>query len=341
MLAQLHADAATACSPAGSVSAQPYRLRIHWPDAVQETEDPYAFGPVLGDMDLHLFSEGTHWELAERFGVGRHDASTASTGVRFAVWAPNARRVSVVGDFNTWDGRRHPMRLRHDAGVWEMFMPRLDAGERYKYEIVGAGRRRAAAESRSAGARHRTAAGHRLGRAPQPSTFAGATPTGWQRAPTRRRRRADLHLEVHAASWLRPEDDQTARSTGIALAERLIPYVDGSRLHPYRADADHGASVRRLLGLSAAVAIRAQRPLRQRRTTSRISSIAAIAPASASSSTGCRRTFPTDAHGLARFDGTALYEHADPREGFHHDWNTCIYNLGRREVQGFLIASAL
>src|SRR5438067_5837028 len=112
-----------------------YRLRIHWPGGVmEESEDPYAFGPVLGEMDLHLFAEGTHWRLAEKFGAVpiRHEAVE---GVSFAVWAPNARRVSVVGDFNAWDGRRHPMRRRYEAGVWEIFIPRLRIGEIYKYEI--------------------------------------------------------------------------------------------------------------------------------------------------------------------------------------------------------------
>ncbi len=97
--------------------ARPYSFRIYWHDAVQDTEDPYAFAPILGDVDLHLFSEGAHWNLAERFGTAV-DRIGGVEGVRFAVWAPNARRVSVVGDFNGWDGRRHPMRLRHDAGVW-------------------------------------------------------------------------------------------------------------------------------------------------------------------------------------------------------------------------------
>src|SRR4051812_1756110 len=100
-----------------------YRLRIHWPGGVvQESEDPYAFGPVLGEMDLHLFSEGAHWKLGEKFGA-KPLIHEDVPGVSFAVWAPNARRVSLVGDFNAWDGRRHPMRLRHEAGVWEIFIP--------------------------------------------------------------------------------------------------------------------------------------------------------------------------------------------------------------------------
>ena len=113
---------------AGRVAAPvPYLLRIYWPGAVQETEDPYSFGLLLGELDLHLFAQGSHWQLAERLGAAGTRLDDVE-GVRFAVWAPNARRVSVVGDFNAWDGRRHPMRLRHQAGVWELFVPRLTAG---------------------------------------------------------------------------------------------------------------------------------------------------------------------------------------------------------------------
>ena len=137
LLAHLAPSAAHAGVFAGPMPDDgPYVLRIHWPGGVQETEDPYAFGLALSDLDLHLFSEGSHWDLAHRFG-SNVTTMDGVEGVRFAVWAPNARRVSVVGDFNAWDGRRHTMRLRHSAGVWELFVPRLRAGERYKYEIVG------------------------------------------------------------------------------------------------------------------------------------------------------------------------------------------------------------
>ena len=116
---------------------EPYRLHIHWSGGVQETEDPYAFGLLLGDLDLHLFNEGSHFELA--FCLGSQAMTIDNIrGVRFAVWAPNARVVSVVGDFNHWDQRRHPMRLRYGAGVWELFVPRIGPGARYKYAIVAA-----------------------------------------------------------------------------------------------------------------------------------------------------------------------------------------------------------
>jgi 1,4-alpha-glucan branching enzyme len=117
----------------------PYLLRVTWPgDAVQETEDPYSFGALLGDMDLHLFSEGRHFKLAHALGANVMTVEGVR-GTRFAVWAPNAGRVAIVGDFNAWDARRHPMRLRHSAGVWELFVPRVVEGARYKFDIVGAG----------------------------------------------------------------------------------------------------------------------------------------------------------------------------------------------------------
>src|SRR5580658_9927797 len=115
-----------------------YRLRIYWPDAVQETEDPYAFGLLLGDVDLHLFNEGRHFELAHCLG-GQPLTIDGVSGVRFAVWAPNATRVAVVGDFNSWDRCRHPMRIRHGTGIWELFVPRVAPGSRYKYDILGSG----------------------------------------------------------------------------------------------------------------------------------------------------------------------------------------------------------
>jgi len=131
--------------------ADPYLLRIAWPGGVQETEDPYAFGLLLGDIDLHLFNEGRHFGLGETFGA---QAMTIEgvPGVRFAVWAPGARRIAVVGDFNAWDARRHPMRVRYPAGVWELFVPRLMPGERYKYDIIGPADR-AAARYRLSGGR--------------------------------------------------------------------------------------------------------------------------------------------------------------------------------------------
>ena len=320
-------------------SPAPYRLRIRWPDWVQEIEDPYAFGILLGDMDLYLFSEGAHWNLAGRMGAEAIEIDGVS-GTRFAVWAPNAKRVSVVGDFNIWDGRRHPMRLRHKAGIWELFVPRLGPGERYKYEIVDT---------------H----GHVLPQKADPLARATERPPAtasvvphpfhmrWNDAEWMRTR-AGRHAatapiaiyEVHAESWRRPDDNPGGILDWNALGERLIPYVRGLgfthiELLPIMEHPFGGSWGYQPLSLFAPSA-RFGEPNEFARFVdachrAKLGVILDWVPGH----------FPDDPHGLTRFDGTALYEHEDPREGVHKDWNTLIYNHGRREVQGFLIASAL
>ena len=316
----------------------PYVLRIDWGGVVQETEDPYSFGLMLGELDLHLFAEGAHWKLAERFG-----AQTATmdgvAGVAFSVWAPNARRVSVVGGFNTWDGRRHPMRLRVEGGVWELFVPRLKPGERYKFEVAGADGsliQRADPLARAAEKPPATASIV----APPPAH--AWTDSAWM-AERAARQAADAPIsvyEVHAGSWLRPEGDAEGVLDWDALAERLIPYA-----------ADLGFTHLELLPIMEHpfAGSWGYQPLGQFAPSSRFGppeGFARFVDACHGAGLGVildwvPAHFPTDIHGLAHFDGTALYEHADPREGFHQDWNTLIYNLGRREVQGFLISSAL
>ena len=319
-------------------SLEPYFLRIHWPNAMQETEDPYSFGLILGDVDLHLFSEGSHWRLAERFGSAVTEIAGV-TGVRFAVWAPNAERVSVIGDFNTWDGRRHPMRLRHSAGVWELFLPRLGAGERYKYEIVGANGGILQKADPMARATERPPATSSI--VPQPLAFRWSDADWMASREARQSPNAPISIyELHAASWLRPEHDKTATLDWIALAEKLVPYLS-----------DLGFTHVELLPIMEHPfgGSWGYQPLSQFAPSARFGEPHEFAHFV----DACHRAgigvildwvpahFPTDAYGLARFDGTALYEYADPREGHHRDWNTYIYNLGRREVAGFLIASAL
>ncbi|MDE2463881.1 MAG: 1,4-alpha-glucan branching protein GlgB [Alphaproteobacteria bacterium] len=325
---------------AGPLSSDgPYLLRIHWPEAVQETEDPYSFGLLLGELDLHLFAQGAHWQLAERMGAARIEIDGVE-GVRFAVWAPNARRVSVVGDFNSWDGRRHPMRLRHQAGVWELFVPRLTAGARYKYELIGADGQllphRADPLARASERPPATAS-------VVPQRFSMRwTDSDWM---AERAGRQSVHApitiyEVHAPSWLRPEHDPAGVLDWKALAERLVPYVSDLgfthlELLPIMEHPFGGSWGYQPLSLFAPSA-RFGQP----------HEFAHFVDAAHRAGLGVILDwvpghFPTDPHGLAQFDGTALYEHADPREGFHRDWNTLIYNFGRREVQGFLIASAL
>ncbi len=319
-----------------------YKLRVIWPDGPEDIEDVYAFGPVLTDEDLAALNtlstaDGAPQRIAERLGAVPRQLEGVG-GVAFSVWAPNARRVSLVGDFNGWDGRRHPMRLRHAAGVWEIFIPRLAPGERYKFEVEGADgvvRTKADPLARAAEAPPATA-----------SIVAPLPDHDWN-DQTWMSGRGERHhagapisiYEVHAGSWKRPWNDAEHHDWD-ALAEHLIPYVTTLGFthvqlmpimeHPfggswgYQPLAQFAPSAR----YGAAEALMR---FVDRCHQAGLGVILDWVPAH----------FPSDAHGLERFDGTALYEHADPREGFHPDWNTLIYNLGRSEVRTFLIASAL
>ena len=315
----------------------PYRLAIEWPGGVQETEDPYAFGLLLGEMDMHLFAEGRHLKLAEVFGA-QPMVLDGVAGVRFAVWAPNARRVSVVGDFNGWDGRRHPMRLRREAGVWELFVPRLPPGAVYCYEIIGADGTVLPLKADPV-ATWTEAPPATASRVPDPVPFRWTDAAWMAGRGTRQALDAPMAIyEMHAASWWR---DATGNAPDWdRLADRLIPYVKGLgfthiELLPITEHPFGGSWGYQPLALFAPSA-RFGDPAGFARFVDRahnagIGVILDWVPAH----------FPTDAHGLYRFDGTALYEHADPREGFHRDWNTAIYNFGRNEVRGFLLASAM
>jgi 1,4-alpha-glucan branching enzyme len=320
----------------GRLPEDAYRLRIHWPDGVQDTPDPYAFAPLLGDLDLHLISQGRHLHLAD--ALGAHPCRVDGVdGTRFAVWAPNAARVAVVGDFNGWDGRRHPMRLRQSAGVWEIFIPGVAAGAHYKYAILAAdGTRLPLKADPLARATECPPATASVVADPEPFAW---TDADWMQE-RHRRQQPDAPLstyEVHVGSWMRPDGLEPDWD---ALIDRLIPYVAGMgfthiELLPITEHPFGGSWGYQPLGLFAPTA-RQGAPAGFARFVDRchrerLGVLLDWVPAH----------FPTDAHGLARFDGSALYEHADPREGFHRDWNTLIYNHGRHEVSGFLIASAL
>ncbi|MEO8937600.1 MAG: 1,4-alpha-glucan branching protein GlgB [Burkholderiaceae bacterium] len=336
-------------TPSPTVSGAPaYRLRITWPaegggTTVQEVDDPYAFGPLLGALDLHLIAEGRHHKLGESLG-GRTATLQTVPGARFAVWAPNAQRVSVIGDFNGWDGRRHAMRRRVEAGVWELFIPALEAGARYQYEIVGAhgGLLPLKADPVALSAELPPGTASRVA----DSIAFTWTDDGWM-GDRAARHAPDAPLsiyEVHAGSWIRNMDVDAEHGGHSfdwnALSERLIPYAKSMGFthleflpvmeHPFG-----GSWGYQPLGLFAPTA-RFGTPADFARFVDRchaagLGVILDWVPAH----------FPSDAHGLAQFDGSALYEHADPREGFHQDWNTLIFNFGRNEVRGFLIASAL
>jgi 1,4-alpha-glucan branching enzyme len=317
---------------------RPYRLRISWRNCVQETEDPYSFGLLLGDLDLHLFNEGRHFALADSLGA-QVTTIDGVPGVRFAVWAPNAKRVAIVGDFNSWDPRRHSMRARSPAGIWELFVPRLEAGERYKFDIVGPdghrGPLKADPLARQAELAPATAS---IIAAPERLRWRDEAWMGSRAA--RHEARAPISIyEVHLGSWFTLHEATNEEAWDEAIV-RLIPYVAKMgfthvELLPISEHPFGGSWGYQPIGLFA--------------PTSRYGTPAGFArfmDAMHGAGIGVildwvPAHFPNDAHGLVRFDGTALYEHIDPREGFHRDWNTLIYNFGRREVQGFLISSAV
>ncbi len=299
--------------------------------------DPYSFGPVLGPMDDYYIVEGSHLRLFDKLGAHPMHHEGAE-GVHFAVWAPNASRVSVVGDFNAWDGRRHVMRLRRDTGIWEIFVPDLGAGATYKYELIAADGTPLplkadpfafASELRPANAsKVAPALEHDWADAAHRAHWAGTDP----------RRQPISIYEVHAGSWRRHADGGFL--SWDELADRLIPYVVEMGFthieflpiseHPY--DPSWGYQTTGLYAPSARFGTpEAFARFVDGAHRAGIGIILDWVPAH----------FPTDAHGLARFDGTALYEHADPRQGYHPDWNTLIYNFGRREVVSFLVNNAL
>ena len=300
--------------------------------------DAYSFGPVLGPMDDFLIAEGTHLRLFDKLGahVISHEGAT---GVHFAVWAPNARLVSVVGDFNDWDHRRHPMRRRADIGVWEVFLPDIGTGRAYKYRIVGPDGtvQPLKADPYAFASELRPATASIVAQAGKPDEWGDADHRAhWAKADPRREPMAIY--EVHPGSWRKPEGREFY--TWDELAEQLIPYCADMGFthieflpvseHPY--DPSWGYQTTGLYAPSA----RFGGPDGFARFVdgahrAGLSVLIDWVPAH----------FPTDAHGLARFDGTHLYEHEDPRLGFHPDWNTAIYNFGRREVEAFLVNNAL
>ncbi len=315
-----------------------YRFRVHAHEVTVDVDDPYRFGPVLSDYDLHLFCEGTLFRAWEHFGAKPHTVSGVA-GVHFAVWAPNAQRVSVVGDFNGWDGRVHAMRKLIPSGAWEIFIPGVDSGARYKFEV-------------------RTSAGHLtlkadpfgsyFERPPDTASIVSPTSTYWWQDDAWMRDREGAGgwhhrpmsiYEVHLGSWRRADDGVRWLSYR-ELADALVPYLREMGFthvelmpvmeHPFTASWGY-----QVIGFYAPTS-RYGTPDDFRYFVDRchqggIGVILDWVPGH----------FPKDAHGLARFDGTALYEHADPRQGEHQDWGTLIFNYARNEVRTFLLSNAL
>ncbi|MBS0446358.1 MAG: 1,4-alpha-glucan branching protein GlgB [Proteobacteria bacterium] len=336
-LARRHPDGVFEGSfgPPGSARFD-YRLQVQWENGSSSlVDDPYRFPPVLGDVDVWLLGEGSHLRPYEVLGATQR-VMEGVAGTSFAVWAPNAAQVSIVGDFNFWDGRRHPMRRRVECGVWEIFLPGVGSGARYKFQVrAGYGDLLPLKSDPYA-----------LQCELRPGTASVVARLPSFAAPSEARRKANALdapisiYEVHLGSWRRKPEDGDRWLDWAELAETLVPYaVDMGYTHlellPVSEHPFDGSWGYQPIGLFAPTS-RFGPALGFRRFVKAchdagIGILLDWVPAH----------FPTDEHGLGRFDGTALYEYADPREGFHQDWNTLIYNVGRTEVRNFLVGNAL
>ncbi len=311
-----------------------YQLQVNWQGQQHIIEDPYRFGLLLQDIDSWLLAEGTHLRPWEHLGAHLTQLDGVF-GVSFAVWAPNARRVSVVGEFNFWDGRRHPMRLRGDNGIWELFLPGVQANQLYKYEIIDSqGHVRLKADPYAFSAQMR----------PETASVIYPLPEKTVNMPPVRQQANHLQspisiYEVHLGSWRRHTDNHFWLSYR-ELAEQLVSYTKYMgfthlELLPINEHPFDGSWGYQPLGLHAPTR-RFGSPedfnyLINKAHDAGINVILDWVPGH----------FPSDEYGLSCFDGTALYEHADPREGYHQDWNTLIYNYGRLEVRNYLTGNAL
>lgn len=315
--------------------APDYALRIRYTEDTEPVieEDPYHFSSALQDMDSWLLAEGKHLRPYETLGA--HFAELDGVkGVRFAVWAPNAQRVSVIGEFNNWDGRRHVMRFHRDNGIWDIFIPAVKLNALYKFEIRDAnGNVREKADPYAFGAELR----------PTTASIVRGLPDEVEEPAFRARANAvDAPIsiyEVHLGSWKRnPENNFWL--TYEELAKELVAYVkDMGFTHieflpvsEYPFDGSWGYQATGLYAPTSRFG--SPEELRALIKAAHDEGISVILD-------WVVGHFPTDDHGLAKFDGTALYEHADPREGYHQDWNTLIYNFGRNEVKNFLQGNAL
>jgi 1,4-alpha-glucan branching enzyme len=317
-----------------------YRLRVNYGDGGEFTlYDPYSFAPTLGELDLHLIGEGRHEQTYEKLGAHVREHESVS-GTAFAVWAPSAHAVSVVGDFNSWDGRLHAMRSLGASGIWELFLPEIGPGAHYKYEIL-------------------SAQGELLLKS-DPYAFATELPprnasvvfesrhewSGEDAAWVSARRegqpltRPMSVYEVHLGSWRLNSLEDNRTLTYLELADELSAYVRDMgfthvELLPVMAHPFSGSWGYQVTGYYAPTPTYGSpdefREFVDRMHSAGVGVILDWVPAH----------FPRDEFGLARFDGTALYEHADPRRGAHPDWGTLEFNFGRHEVRNFLIANAL
>ncbi|NNF17140.1 MAG: 1,4-alpha-glucan branching protein GlgB [Gammaproteobacteria bacterium] len=333
---KIHRDGLYEATVPGAVSS--YRLRVTVSGNSETIDDAYRFASLLGEIDLHLLGEGSHQKLYEMLGA-RLCAVEGVSGTYFSVWAPNAQRVSVVGNFNDWDGRRHVMRLHRSNGIWDIFVPDVAAGAYYKFELLDA-------------------QGNMLPLKTDPLAHYYEGPPGnasrvyqshyqwsdkeWMDA---RSTSPDLEqaisiYEVHLGSWRRMGEDGGRALTYREHANALVKYVSDMgfthiELMPVTEHPFDGSWGYQPIGMYAPTQRFGEpddfRYFVDACHQAGLGVIIDWVPAH----------FPRDAHGLARFDGTALYEHDDPRRGEHRDWGTLIFNFGRREVSNYLIANAL
>jgi len=318
-----------------------YLLKVSGKDGNEWiTYDPYSFKPVISDLDIYLFSQGNHYQIYEKLGAHPMNIKGVS-GVLFAVWAPNAMRVSVIGDFNQWDGRRNPMRIIQNSGVWELFIPGIKNFDKYKFEI-------------------KSLNGNLIEKSDPYANFAELRPSTaslvyditkykwndkqwYDKISSRDKLNIPMNIyEVHLGSWRKKENakDEDGFLTYLELADELIKYVKEMgythiELLPVEEHPFDGSWGYQVTGYYAPTS-RYGTPDEFMQFIDRchqndIGVILDWVPAH----------FPKDASGLAKFDGTALYEHEDPRQGEHPEWGTLIFNYGRNEVKNFLIANAL
>ena len=310
-----------------------YQLEVHWGHDVQIVEDPYRFHPMIDDLEQWLLAEGSMLRPYEVLGAHFMECDGVS-GVNFRLWSPNARRVSIVGDFNYWDGRRHPMRFHPKSGVWELFLPKVSLGQLYKFELIdchGNLRLKSDPYAFSSQLRPDTAS--------QVSALPNVVEMTEQRRQANQANQPISIYEVHLGSWRRNLENNFWLDYD-QIADELIPYVkDMGFTHieflPLSEFPFDGSWGYQPLGLYSPTSRfgspEAFRRLIKRAHEAGINVILDWVPGH----------FPSDTHGLVAFDGTALYEHEDPREGYHQDWNTLIYNYGRNEVKNFLSSNAL
>ncbi|MDR1638836.1 MAG: 1,4-alpha-glucan branching protein GlgB [Clostridiales bacterium] len=313
-----------------------YKLELEGYNTSWTNYDPYSFQPVISELDRYLFGQGTHYEIYDKLGA-HFLTHQGIEGVLFAVWAPNARRVSVIGSFNSWDGRRHMMRSLGSSGIWELFIPGLNTFDQYKYEI-------------------KTKFGSLVQKSDPYGSFSELRPSTssllydingfkWSDSGWMKRREKEDPLkgpvniyELHLGSWKRGAGNSFL--TYSAIADELIPYIKNMGythielmpIEEHPLDASWGYQVVGYYAPSSRYGNPSEfMSFVDRFHQSGIGVILDWVPAH----------FPKDDHGLGRFDGTALYEHEDPRKGEHPDWGTYIFNYGRNEVKNFLIGNAI